>query len=429
MREEVEGPVAPTLINRERIRAIGSLTAAAPLAIARVPQLGDTDLNVDGGVAEELLPPLARALLRRLMKNPDDNAEFCISLLYQAWLSVGDGGAPAIKMEDGATPENGAQVAETTARHLYEALFLQILRQARTVAGPESSLPCRLVLEAPMISSAVLAEADLGCQDPQSMVACFAALRGAAQLRPPCRIEALQRLLALTAADDANVHSQAIKTCQHLHEKAPTEMVASAIEEHAVTRLQQGLASDGLAETDPAAHAAAVIKGASLYLALLLKNPTMIGVLTKAYSNAPAASQSALLRATVSIVSALGEEAHGEAFLSSMAPVPRGAETLVMKILDLLTQEVLPPAVATFAHRLGTEGSNADPQFLLPLLPHVHAKTAQEILPFLLRGLKKAEHVKEIFPRLMSTKGMLPFGRVGFFLSWGSARGLVASPF
>lgn len=406
---------------RERLRVLcrmavaGSLTLrSADESTAQVPA-GSVVLAAKG----DALSPLLQDVVLALTAAPDNNVEHILSLLFEAWMVMGEhlpddtsasSSSVTVKREehDGGDGDHSPSAASREARAVaartqYEALTVRILREVRSRVEADSNVPCRLLLEAPLITSTILAEVELGCHEQRTMIPSFVALRAAVQLRPPCRIEALQRLLALTGAEEIKIRTQAINACQHLHAQVPMELVAGAIEEHALQSLQQAM-TRAAADDGDTGVVTAVMRGASLQLALLLNAPGLMRGLVETYATASAAPQRALLRFVASFVPALKTKVDMPAFLGALEPVPVGAETLVLKVLDVLCADALPPGVAALAQRLGTQGDAADARYLLPLLPYKSSEQVLALLPLLLRELQ-GKDLEQLLPRLLSPKG------------------------
>lgn len=363
------------------MKLVTRLAVAQPLREANLAQPGQSPDADNAKPTGKRLPTLTRHLIQKLVAQPPtkEMLEDCLAFLLEAWQGPAE---------------------------FYEAVLVELVQQLRNAANPDAHILFRVVVEAPRLISDVLDELAAACHSETLRGAGFGGLRDAVLLRPPCRVEALQRLLALTADDDERVRRQAIAVCRQLHEQRPSPSVAEGIEQHALARLREGLHLPAhTTEKPPSADEVAqtVVQYASLSFALLLNRPQLFADLMRAYVDAPVASRAALLRASDGLIEAI-YPAHGPAVLEALATMPAGAEPLVLKVMDVLCASHFSLELSQLAQRLSESREPPDARFLLPTLPYQPAATVLLILPLLLRGLHGKE-LTQVVPRLLASKG------------------------
>ncbi|KAH7971705.1 hypothetical protein HPB52_002362 [Rhipicephalus sanguineus] len=217
--------------------------------------------------------------------------------------------------------------------HCLTNLLVDILQKCES--RDRDALFSRFFLEIPSITSEALIILKQYCQNESTVANGLSILRSLVDYRPPGQIEYLQKLLELTVSQNQEVRLQAAKHAKQLHERGNFRPI---IEDFALMYLRY------LLEPSPPQH---LFHGLwtedntkicmQLYINLLPVNHKLIHDLAVVYVGAIAEIKRTILRGLEGPVKGMGMSS--PELLLLVENCPKGAETLVTRIIHILTDK------------------------------------------------------------------------------------------
>lgn len=269
----------------------------------------------------------------------------------------------------------------------------------------------RLYLESPIITSEAISLLKQFCQEPGRALAGVTLMNDLVLKRPVKQLNFLNSILEFCSHEDAEVRDTALSTVLSLYDRGE---LASIIEEYSVMFLRFLLLArppDMLFGEDRGrpiivtAWSEDIIKVClNLYLALLPKCKRLLSSLGEVYVGTSGDIKRTILRIIETPIREIGMES--PELLALVENCPKGSETLITRIIHILTEKTTPsPELVDkvrelYAHRV------ADVRFLIPVL---NGLTRQEVTAALPKLIKLTPGVvKEVFNRLLglSTNGV-----------------------
>ncbi|KAH9492706.1 hypothetical protein Btru_024229 [Bulinus truncatus] len=260
----------------------------------------------------------------------------------------------------------------------------------------------RILLEAPVITDNALAIVKKYCAIPEHTEAGLKTLSQLIVHRPAHRLKFLDLLLNFTSSDKLEVRNLAIKSAQNLH--ASGKMQAE-IERYANFQLKK------LLQHKPPANAfkqeealetwtEELIKAhLYLHLGLLPSNHKLIHELANIYTATTADIKRTILRVLETPVKGMGMDS--PELLTLVENCPKGSETLVMRVIHILTDKAVPSPELVDRIRDLYHKRVPDVRFLIPVLNGLSKNEVMEALPKLIKLNPMV--VKEVFNRLMGS--------------------------
>lgn len=232
----------------------------------------------------------------------------------------------------------------------------------------------------------------------------FTILQTLVDKRIPNRSELLDVLLYLSInTDRQEVRSNAIRTIRQLYEKHQTVDVRSAIEKFACNSLHRLLESLPFPDQEEILWNEDSIKTFLLpYLCLLPFNHKLIHELAVVYVSTNPDIKRVILRVLDAPVKGMGM--NSPELLLLVETCPKGAETLVTRIIHVLTDKHPPSAELVLRVRDLYQKRVPDVRFLIPVL---NGLTKREVIAALPKLIKlNPIVVKEVFNRLLGPQSM-----------------------
>ncbi|XP_071441914.1 symplekin-like [Hetaerina americana] len=273
-------------------------------------------------------------------------------------------------------------------------------------AKDRDMLISRLYLEAPLITEEATELLRQLCGDTSKAAVGLGLLQELVIRRPPRQLVYLNLLLVYTAHEHMEIRNKAISGVVDLYGRGD---LRSIIEEYAIfylgfLRLPQPPAvlfgeDRGRPNIETQWSEDIVKVCLYLYLALLPINEKLIHELARVYVQTVADVKRVILRLLEQPVRGMGMDS--PQLLTLVEECPKGAETLVTRVIHILTDKTPPSAELVARVRDLYHTRVSDVRFLIPVLNGLTKKEVMAALPRLIR--LNPVVVKEVFNRLLGT--------------------------
>ncbi|XP_066281930.1 symplekin-like [Branchiostoma lanceolatum] len=300
--------------------------------------------------------------------------------------------------------ETIGKVKDQASLQRYELCLVRMLSGICNRPDQRDGLFHQVVAGAPYITDGAVDIIRNFCLDENHVYIGMSTLRDLIISRPSQQLLFLQVLLDLTQSEKLEVRSNSIRFVKLLH---PKPKLQEAIESFALTCLKclvNKAPPPRLVIGKPAAEAEwteDLIKLClHLYLALLPLNHKLIHELASVYVAASANIKRVVLRVLESPVKGMGMAS--PELLLLVENCPRGAETLVTRMLHVLTDKAPPSPELVRRVRDLYHKRVPDVRFLIPVLNGLEKKEVVAALPKLIK--LNPIVVKEVFNRLLGTQ-------------------------
>ncbi|CAE6402237.1 unnamed protein product [Rhizoctonia solani] len=253
---------------------------------------------------------------------------------------------------------------------------------------PKDKTFAKFLMELPSIPPNVLSLCRELAETPQQMGIGFAALREFIQLRPPVRPEAMRILLDLTAHPEKVTRNAAINTVRRwVPDVEPMNMGITSFAKKLLEQLQEGRHPFEEHEfprylppkLELPAKKAEVIQHVELMFALSVRVPAFLDEIFAAYVHMEVSVQEAMQDLLAPLVRSLGPT-NGK-LLSLIKTFEPGAESLILRIIKILTENGRPNAnLVALVKELISE-RNLDARFLMPIIGEMDKPDIVKNLP------------------------------------------------
>ncbi|PIK41387.1 putative symplekin [Apostichopus japonicus] len=346
----------------------------------------------------------------------------CINRIIKSKKYAQSGGAAAkrIKILSGLAAQFGGNTSKEYSKsqgymlqiqdmeeNCYNDLLCSFLGSLQKRADQRDGLFYRLVMESPVHTPESIKVIRSFCEDEVHFYAGMHALRELILKRPSMIIRYLQELLELTYHERTEVRSQAIQYVKRLYEREDLKEVIQDFAKQSLGYLLnekpplaviQQLSLDLKAKAAQEGWFEDLIKLCLyLFLALLPVNHKLIHELGVVYVGAPATSKRTVLRVLETPVRGMGMDS--PELLLLVENCPKGAETLVTRMLHILTDKAPPTPELVKRVRDLYQKRVSDVRFLIPVLIGLDKKEVVAALPKLIK--LNPIVVKEVFHRLL----------------------------
>ncbi|XP_060516392.1 symplekin [Cylas formicarius] len=277
----------------------------------------------------------------------------------------------------------------------------------------------RLILEVPMVTEEALEEIKLICRDERRSAWVLGLLRDLIIRKPPKQLMFLNTLLLYTTYESNSIRDAAIGHILDLHKYFDLRLV---IEEFAKMNLEflklpkppQSLGGDNQGRIKSESWNEDFIKASVLpYVSLLPVNPTLIHELTKVYVDTNAEIKRVILRLIEQPIRNMGMDC--SELMKLVEECPKGSETLVTRVIHILTDRGTPSAELVSKVRDLYNSRISDVRFLIPVLSGLSKKEIISALPKLIK--LNPVVVREVFNRLLGLHGETPISPVELLVS------------
>ncbi|XP_047132295.1 symplekin isoform X1 [Hydra vulgaris] len=343
------------------------------------------------GLAMQFYGELTDILIHFVMEDFRTRIDLGILWLYQEYINT-----------ETQTP---GQSREHNSR--YALCLRNLIEGMKKHLEPRDKLFTRFILEAPCLPDGVRRIIKDCCMDPDRLMVGFSTLRELISKNPAASQEWLQLLLELTTAEREQVRVQAIHSAKKLHSKPE---FSAMIGDFALHSLQQLLLERPPLKELPNDKEAFEVTSTEwtddsikaylyLYLALLPTNHVMFLNLADVYVDASPVIKRTILRHLEHPIRAIGM--NSPELLRLVENCPTGAETLVTRVLHIVTDKSPPTPELVQKVKELYQKRVSDVRFLIPVLNGLNKAEVINVLPQLIS--QSPNVVKEVFNRLLGS--------------------------
>nr|CAB3266754.1 symplekin [Phallusia mammillata] len=301
--------------------------------------------------------------------------------------------------------ENSRGPNDRAAQENYDACLTGLLQGLLEKQDAREGLFTKLVLQAPLLTENVVRLIKTYCEDERRSHAGLLLVKELIAKRPPRKMQFVRVLLDLGSNRVEKVRKQAIQITKKLYENRNLQ---EFIEQHAVTSLSyltqkeppENLLPPNSEGQEKAWTEDAMKQSMSLFLALLPQNHSLIHKLADVYVEANADIKRVVLRALEAPVHGMGMAS--PELLRMVEGCPKGAETLVTRMLHILTDREHPSSDLVYRVRELYQKRVPDVRFLIPVLNGLEKHEVLLALPKLIR--LNPPVVKGVFNRLLGVQ-------------------------
>lgn len=344
-------------------------------------------INLIVGLVTQLGGDLKMVLQEFIQEEIRSRYDLLMSWLYQEY----------------ASSEGEGMHEDSELRQSYSDCLLNLMDGLYSKLDPKDKLFTRILLDIPALTDGAVMAVRMYCEDLERLQVGFSTLRELILKRPATQEQLLQTLLELTTNEKEQVRVQAIHSAKKLHTRPE---LAESIEKYALSSLQQLLADhppapEGLdpdIEVAPGEWTDDTIKLCLyLYLALLPQNHKLFHELAKVYTASSQIIKRIILRHLEHPVRAIGMAS--PELLQLVENCPTGAETLIARILNIITDKAVPTDELVKRVKELYHKRVSDVRFLIPVLTGLKKQEIIAVLPKLIK--QSPSVVKEVFNRLL----------------------------
>ncbi|KAG8745157.1 hypothetical protein FRC12_014635, partial [Ceratobasidium sp. 428] len=276
----------------------------------------------------------------------------------------------------------------------YDAWLVRLAVALKARIEAKDKTFARFLMELPAVPAEVLSLCRELAEAPQQMHVGFAALREFINLRPPVRNQALQILLDLTAHSEKVTRNAAINTVRRwVPDIEPMNGLIAQFARNLLKRLEVRTSEDESADMTsdadiprylPAklelpAKKSEVIQHVELMFALSVRVPAFLDEIFTAYVHMETSVQEAMQDLLAPLVRSLGPT--NAKLLSLIKSFEPGAESLILRIIKILTENGRPNAnLVALVKELIAE-RDLDARFLMPIIGEMDKPDIVKNLP------------------------------------------------
>ncbi|KAL9697925.1 hypothetical protein quinque_001366 [Culex quinquefasciatus] len=297
--------------------------------------------------------------------------------------------------------------SESKADQPYTQLLLKLVTNImdRENFREKESLLKRIYLEAPLLPDDVITILAYMCQLEELADCGMQISKDLLIRRPPKEKTFLDILLKHSVHDNAIIREKAIQNLIHIY--SLHRILTDEMEQYALLWLsyleqeyppepvfanELGRSEHPRVWTDELAKACL-----GLFLEVLVYNQEMIHRLSHVYTKATSDMKRAVLRAIEAPVRKIGAES--EELLKLIEECPKGSETIITRIIYILTEKTIPTPELVDRVRILHQTKVSDVRLLIPVINGLTKKEILAVLPKLIK--LNPVVVKEVFNRLL----------------------------
>ncbi|KAL2093476.1 hypothetical protein ACEWY4_010788 [Coilia grayii] len=285
----------------------------------------------------------------------------------------------------------------------YEYCLFTLLSGLQEKPEQRDGLFTKLVLEAPLITESALEVIRRYCEDETRVYLGMTTLKELILKRPSRQFQYLHVLLDLSSHEKEAVRTSALSFIKRMYEK---DQLRDYIERFALNYMQllvhpnppsMFFGADKDIEIASPWTEETVMQCLYLYLTLLPLNHKLVHELAAVYTEAIADIKRSVLRVIEQPIRGMGMSS--PELLLLVENCPKGAETLVTRCLNILTEKVAPSPELVERVRDLYHKRVADIRFLIPVINGLEKTEVIQALPKLIK--LNPTVVKEVFNRLL----------------------------
>ncbi|GMT11087.1 hypothetical protein PFISCL1PPCAC_2384, partial [Pristionchus fissidentatus] len=287
----------------------------------------------------------------------------------------------------------------------YNKVLVLLLRSLFERELHKETLFHKILLEAPLLTPDALSFLKLACVDSVFGAFAITTLRELVLTRCRQRSELLQLLFHLTFYERVEVRSQSVETVKELFELPyMRECVREEVERQLEDCTKDIPPEHFFTEDSQRVWKASVYKAAlTLPMATLSHDHSLIHLVARVFAKSSSNDfKLTIMRHIESAVKAMGQSS--EELLRLLEECPQGAESLVARIVHLLTERA--PATPEIVHRLKKlhDTRHTDVRSLLPILPGLAKEDILHLLPKFVINATMAKSFGQAVKRILSAK-------------------------
>ncbi|ORY07315.1 hypothetical protein K493DRAFT_310239 [Basidiobolus meristosporus CBS 931.73] len=284
----------------------------------------------------------------------------------------------------------------------------------------------KFFLDIPEVTEHAASMVKMCCDDSQKLLMGLSLLRDLANLRPPIRDVCLDILLSYCIHKERSTRSPAIVTVKkwvpdHVNITAKIEAFAlESLQSLSDMSLDTNNEDAEPAEIDPVSTEPSeggaknqqrdeqdIVRHLELFFALCTKKPDFLKELFVVYTKTSENVRKVIRQEIYPLIKSIGM--NSTKLLNILRNFHEGGETLVLRILVILTDKAKPsPQLVNTVKSIYTQ-RELDARFLIPIMPGLEKEEAFRFLPNIICLLNNTESerkvVKEVMSKLISTSG------------------------
>ncbi|CAH0557110.1 unnamed protein product [Brassicogethes aeneus] len=344
--------------------------------------------------AASFSPVVRDTVLSHLLADLRSNVDLALSLLFEEY-SIMQGFARVPPLRKGSRPDQS-----------YNKLLCIFISSSTH----DALIISRLLLEAPLITEEAMLQIKEICRDENKSGWALGLLRDLTLRKPPKQLTFLNALLSYTTYDSPVVRENAIGHVLDLHKRPELSMIIEEFARMNLEFLKLQRPPDSLSGHDQGRLKAEswgddYIKACLVpYVSLLPANESLVHDLAKIYIATNADIKRVILRLIEGPVKSMGMES--PELLKLVEECPKGSETLVTRVIHILTDKAPPSSQLVQRVRELYNTRVSDVRFLIPVLNGLSRKEVISALPKLIK--LNPIVVKEVFNRLLGQHGESP---------------------
>jgi symplekin len=388
-------------LSKEELKQMQSDAMQRILRADRAARLGgvlDTRMQIVTRMAAQASPELKSHLLAYIFADLQSRADFAFSWLFEEYSHCqGFSRATSVTSKRGDDAE-------------YNALIAQLIRGviSKTTGKECELLLRRLYLEAPIITEEAISLLKQFIQREGTAIIVVNLMKNLVMNRPTKKLNFLNFLLEFCYHEVPQVRDTANKTVLQLHINGDFNDI---IDDYAIMYLKFLLAPTpppmlfgeerGRPQVVPMWTDAIIRVCLHLCFSLLPHNLRLFYELSEVYVAANGEIKRTILRVLETPVRTLSM--NNQELLNLIGNCPKGAETLITRIVHILTEKTRPTPELVDRVRMLYEKRVSDVRFLIPVLNGLSKQEVIGALPKLIQ--LNPVVVKEVFNRLLQSSG------------------------
>ncbi|XP_066261627.1 symplekin [Euwallacea similis] len=345
-------------------------------------------------LASNFNPSVRETILTFLLSDLRSNVDTALAWLFEEY-SITQGFTRIPPLRKGMRPEE-----------CYNVLLCSFIQSS----AHDPLVLFRLLLEAPLITDEALEEVKIICRDEKRSGCVLGLLRDLTLRKPPKQLNFLNALLAYTTYESNVVRDAAINHILDLHKNFELKLI---IEEFAKMNLEflklskppESLCGENQGRIKSEVWSDDFIKACLLpYISLLPVNSSLIHDLAKVYIQTSADIKRIILRLIEGPIRTMGM--HCPDLIQLVEDCVKGSETLVTRVIHILTDKVPPTAELVEKVKELYNTKVSDVRFLIPVLNGLSKQEITSALPKLIK--LNPVVVREVLNRVLWQYGDSP---------------------
>ncbi|XP_063385231.1 symplekin [Cydia fagiglandana] len=353
--------------------------------------------------ASSYTPEIRDLVLNYILEDPSNRIDLALSWLYEEYAFMQGFSRHPVTLQPKMHEKH-----DQNYNQLLCALITQVCERVEPVVeGAKDMLLRKIYLEAPLVTEESVDYLKHLVAENTVPVLALEILEELCLYRAPWAHKYVAALVCNVMSQNEEIRDQALNATLKIYSSS-TEAVKKVVEKHA--RLYLGFIAMPHPPSefagDQARHGVRPTWTDDLYkmclnlaMALFMDNEELMIEVGRVYGGAPAEGKRAVLRAAEAPARAAAASARRRAFLALLDDCPRGADTLLTRLLHIFTekcpptQELVSRVRALYATRV------SDVRFLIPVLNGLSKKEIIAALPKLIKLNPMV--VKEVFNKLL----------------------------